>query len=163
MTIPQKYNYKGIAVTGKKQLRDQRYGLGYMDRYGEPAADWKQVKNEKDGFNLLFKIEDITLDSGTLLIRYGEEEYGHYTAPIYTPFEKLSMPWDPETIEYHVYEVMSPTKVSILKYWEVKKGIAAPGFDMPGGGIQYRHEKFIIELLKEAVLTEVRYQNERTE
>ena len=56
-----------------------------------------------------------------------------------TPYSKLSLPYVKETMEYHEYIVTKDIHV----FCYVTQGIAAPKFNMPGGGIQYKHKQAI--------------------
>ncbi len=79
--------------------------------------------------------------------RYGSKD-GFFTAPIGTPFEMRSLPREYELKKYHVYEVVKP--------FEVLEGKAAPWFDQPGGGIQYKMPKTIKELINEGYIKEAK-------
>ena len=92
-----------------------------------------------------------TLPFGTRLLRYGNE-IGHFTAPKGTLYEQLSLPYKRETVEYHEYEVIAD---GLVVTCIVEKGIAAPGFGLPGGAIQYLHEESIQRSVRKNILKRV--------
>lgn len=92
------------------------------------------------------------LPKGTKLLRYGNEG-GQYTAPIGTKYEELSLPYKEECLEYYEYEVIGSCEVCLCCI--VQQGVVAPGFDMPGGGVQYYHSRAVIDLVKDKILRRV--------
>ena len=96
-------------------------------------------------------IRKIRLRQGTELVRYGANT-GHFTTTWGTPYEKLSLPYFEDSMEFHKYLVIAD---NVTVECIVEEGIVAPGFDQPGGGIQYYHEKNINQCLKNGELEEV--------
>ncbi len=92
------------------------------------------------------KKEEITLQLGTLISRYGEET-GRFAAPQKTAIEERSLSKElRDKGEYHVYIAVSTVKCFA--------GTVAPWFGQKGGGIQYRFEKRVRELVEDGVLIE---------
>lgn len=88
------------------------------------------------------------LPINTILSRYGSP-YGTYTAPSDILFVNRAMPYNEEYYEkdHHRYIVLKPLTVEV--------GIVAPAFNQSGGGIQYKTEQTIKELLELGYLKEV--------
>ena len=91
-------------------------------------------------------IENKTLTKGTRIDRYGYDN-GTFTSPYGLPYESRSLAPGTEYKPYSVFEVIEP--------FEVKSGYIAPWFDQPGGGIQYKMEQSIEQLLKEGKIRRV--------
>jgi len=89
----------------------------------------------------------VTLAPGIRIDRYGSPN-GAYLAPAGTAYEARAVPYDKAKMEYHRYQV--------VKRFPVKAGPIAAWFDQRGGGIQYRTEKPVRQLLDEGYLREVR-------
>lgn len=68
-------------------------------------------------------------------------------ADVGTPDWQRALPYGTDTSNYHIYEVVKP--------FEVESSIAAPWFDQPGGGNQYRTPVQIHTLLDRGILKEV--------
>ena len=127
----------------------------FLDENGQ--INWSLIVGaDKHGFDLNKVMEngeyvicDYILSKGTRIIRYGSN-YGNYSAPYGTPYEKLSLPFLKETRVYHEYIVRRSCKVKCV----VMKGYVAKGFSSEGGAIQYYHEERIARLLKNKVLKE---------
>lgn len=73
-----------------------------------------------------------TLLKGTIIARYGTP-FGSFATDFGVPYHMLGLPYIKETVEYHVYRV--------LKDIQVFKGVVAPIFNSPGGGVQYFFHK----------------------
>ena len=154
-------NKFNVPLTGNIQLRDPSFGTGDFDTNGDPIVDWKKFEaDDSDEFGFYKdNVEnggiyylDISLPFGTMLARYGNE-YGHYTAPIGTKYEELSLPYLEESVEYHEYRVIAD---SIVVRCEVRKGRVAPKFNCPGGGVQFYHLNGIIrQLIRNKILERV--------
>ena len=150
-------NYKGEFL-GKKivELTDTTYGTGEIIYGFYPKINWPEEDEfiDGEGFDKTQNYGDgryrirKKLPYGTRLIRYGNER-GSFTAPEGTPYEKLSLPYKKETIEYYEYVVVVD---SIDVICMVEEGVVAPAFDMEGGGIQYLHEESIEKLIKKGKL-----------
>lgn len=160
-----KRNYKGDIITGPKILADPSYGTGNTckndDGQIEQAVDWSQIKYTDDkhpGFDIRNVEENgkyfilISLPVGTKILRYGDVS-GRFTAPVGTPYEKLSLPYVKESVEYHEYEVVADGVV--VRCVDAEKGIAAPGFGSTGGAVQYRHVERIGDSLERKALREL--------
>ncbi len=151
-------NDEGEIITGKKILRSNDFGTGRVNEWGESEINWKLLTNaDADGFDLdnleengRYKIE-VRLPYGTILIRYGNET-GRFTAPQFTQYEKLSLPYVKDTVEYNEYRVIAD---NIKLICCVVKGRAAAGFDCPGGAVQYLHPMTIRQSLRENILERI--------
>ena len=86
------------------------------------------------------------LEPGARIDRYGLET-GKYASPQGTPYNMRSLPRGTDKSPYSAYEVAKPV--------EVNSGEVAPWFGQPGGGIQFKFNKSIGELLEEGVLKRV--------
>ena len=85
-----------------------------------------------DGFDPAYGINEMTLDPGTVVDRYGKPS-GVYVAPEGTPFEQRTLTLEKMNYPYYKYIVTKPIP-------NVQYGIAAPSFwiGAPGGGVQYK-------------------------
>lgn len=95
--------------------------LKWPEQYGKPGT-----------------YENTTLKPGTTLDRYGGPG-GNFTSPPGTPFGERALPYDISKMPYKKYEV--------LREIPVEKSEIAPWFDEPGGGVQYKTEQTIQQLL----------------
>lgn len=144
--LMQPRNCYGDVITGYPVLRDSSCGRVDINT-GEPFPYWKEEDSDVDGDgfdksynNGNYRVR-IKLDKGTLLCRYGKE-YGYFTTLKGTPFEKLSLPYTKESLEYNEYEVIAD---GVYVECYVEKGIAAPMFSCCGGAVQYKHYCTILE------------------
>jgi len=152
-----KKNYKGESLDGVKlELVDESFGTGTVNSYGNPVVKWPEPSDliDKDGFDKTvvdsggnYRIK-MTLEKGTILIRYGSE-FGNFTAPKGAAYEELSLPYKKETVEYNEYEVVAD---SISVFCVVDKGIVAPCFNQKGGAVQYLHSLSMYESVKQNIL-----------
>lgn len=159
MTMP--HNSSGNPVSGFPELRKKEYWSGEFDagdpRRPKPDFERWLVHADGNGFDVTREIlpgayqVHITLPVGTHIIRYGSP-FGFYSAPYGTRFEELSLAWKEDSCEYHEYIVQ---KEALGVYCLVMKGYVAPGFEMPGGGIQFYHDVSIHRSLEDDVLGEV--------
>jgi hypothetical protein len=92
------------------------------------AIKWEE-NAPNDGAVVGSKIPEYVLDEGYQLVRYDTLD-GSYFAPIDTPYEKMSLPYDESKVKVSYWEVKEP--------FYVEKSVAAPAFGQEGGGIQYR-------------------------
>ena len=152
-------NYKGETISGIRQLKKPEYGAGKTNRYGQPVVNWNYLSKhaDDDGFDTR-NIEsngkhtvEFIIPCGSVIIRYGSE-IGHFSAPKGSPYDKLSLPYIPESMEYNEYKVIADN-VRIICV--VDKGIAAPGFDSEGGAVQYLHPITIRESVKKGMLERI--------
>ena len=148
------YNYLGDVIAEDNYFIP--YKPEFLDENGNPK--WREyIKNgDENGFDITFKFEDgnykrrIVLPCGKRIIRFGRAARGRFTTDYGTPYEKLSLSYKPESMEYHEYEVVSEVQVECI----VEEGRVAPGFLSDGGAVQYMHDHSIKELLKTGVLKE---------
>jgi hypothetical protein len=108
-------------------------------------ADGRYIFPPDDGFAA--PPQDVTLAPGTMIDRYGQPG-GRFLAPTGTPYEARAMPYDRSKMDYYRYEVLKPLPV--------KAGTAAPWFDQAGGGVQYKTELSVQQLIAEGYLREIR-------
>ncbi|WP_067781424.1 TNT domain-containing protein [Actinomyces vulturis] len=87
-----------------------------------------------------------TLEPGELIDRYGFPG-GKHVSPKGVAFEQRALPPDTNLTNYHVYEVVN--------LFQVEESIVAPWFGQPGGGIQYRLNESVKELLDYNFLREI--------
>ena len=132
-------NSRGLPYT----LEKVRHG---EEIYQDDKGDFIYPPN--DGF--AGKIEDVILvpnDEINLIDRYGKTT-GRYFSPVGTSFEERALPsaYNDMSI-YHKYKVLKP--------FSAKKGTIAGWFDYSGGGIQYKTEKTVKELLTRGYIEEV--------
>ena len=80
-------------------------------------------------------VANAELPVGTALDRFGHPG-GAWLSPDGTPFVERALPPDSATKPYHQYVVNDPTKLP--PGYHIEQSKAAPWFDQPGGGIQYR-------------------------
>ena len=78
--------------------------------------------------------------------RYGYDS-GSFVSPLGTPYENRSLPIGTDKKPYSVFEILAPI--------EVKAGRAAPWFNKIGGGIQYKFDRSISELIEQGLLRRV--------
>lgn len=112
----------------------------YYKADGSP--DWPT--NYKDGFagNPIKE----TLPVGTRVDRFGGPS-GSFLAPEGTPYVQRSLPPSSLNEPYYSYRVVKPLPV--------ESGPAAPAFDQPGGGIQYKTGASIETLIKDGYLVPI--------
>ena len=101
----------------------------------------KQTGREKDGF--AEKPSTKVLKPGTVIDRYGNEK-GRFVSPKGTSYNARSLRPGTSRLSRKTYVVNKPL--------EVKAGTAAPAFNRPGGGIQYKLPYTVEELLAKEVL-----------
>ena len=156
-------NYLGEKIGYIPKLRKPEYGTGKVDAFGRPEPNWNLLIDADDnGFDKKHKEPNgknrmqVVLKKHTKLVRYGTE-VGSFTAPYGTEYEKLSLPYVKESVFYHIYEVIADdVKVTVLQeVCEVERGKIAPGFDYPGGGIQYLHPYNMIKSINLKLLKEI--------
>lgn len=92
-------------------------------------------------------LENQTLKQGIIIDRYGSK-YGNYTAPVDTPFELRSLPYDDNTWAYHKYKVVKDIDGVTLS--EI-----ASAFDQSGEGLQFELPDSVKNLVKEGYLKEI--------
>lgn len=80
-------------------------------------------------------VDNAQLPAGTELGRFGYPG-GTYLAPEGTPFAELSLPPDSAAKPYYRYVVDDPSQLP--PGWQIEQSQAAPWFNQPGGGTQYR-------------------------
>ena len=146
----QVYNKYGKVLTEEEQYKPRK--MDFVDNNGIPLWDKYIIYGDKDGFDLRHYdvlIRNMILPIGTKICRYGNSG-GSFTANVGTEYELLSLPYEIGTMQYHEYVVIGELKVDCI----VDRGIAAPGFEYPGGGIQFKHHQSIKSCLKTKCLTE---------
>ncbi|WP_277293331.1 glycohydrolase toxin TNT-related protein [Veillonella montpellierensis] len=139
-------NYIPPSADFIKILAKER-GMGYIiPRDSYHSDDGKPIWTPNDGGVGTPKI--INLPVGTKIDRIGKES-GRYTFPVGISYTKRSMDdlYTKLPIEYHVYKVIKPIKVS--------KSLISPWFSKRGKGVQYKLEMSIWELIKESYIEEM--------
>jgi len=82
---------------------------------------------QRDGF--AGKARNLVLRPGAVIDRFGNPG-GNFLAPADASYMGRAVPYDRLKMPYYRYEVVRPLRV--------QAGKAAPWFDQPGGGIQYK-------------------------
>lgn len=154
-------NFYGHVITKPFQLASPSFGTGKTNQYGIPIVDWEGCRTEfadENGFDIRNVEENgqytipYILPRNTVIVRFGSE-WGKYTAPQNTAFEEVALPYTMESVEYHEYRVIAdgmPVKCV------VQKGMVAPMFHQPGGGVQYLHQHSIRALIRDAQLERIK-------
>lgn len=135
------YNENGEPVDEVPVVADESY-IVRSDDYnetGEWSIDWESyaVNADDDGFDKDTPVTSETLTENTIIARYGSER-GRNGTDVGTDYSELSLPYDPESQEYHEYRVISPV--------ECKKGVAAQNFGQKGHGTQYLFKDTFAEM-----------------
>ena len=91
--------------------------------------------------------EKYEIPQGSIIDRYGYSG-GSFASPKGTSYEARSLAPGTENKPYTAYEVIKPL--------ETLKGTTAPYFDQVGGGIQYKFDKSIQELIDLGYLKEIK-------
>jgi nicrotizing toxin Mtb-like protein len=90
--------------------------------------------------------QDLLLAAGTVLDRYGQPG-GTFVSPAGASYESRALPYDQAKMDYYRYEVVRP--------FTVKAGEAVPWFDQAGGGMQYKTDRPVRQLVIEGTLRQV--------
>lgn len=105
----------------------------FVEKYWNPDGDGSWTFPENHGA-VPGTEQQVTLEPGQFIDRFGGEQGGRFLSPDGTSFSQRSLP--PTQIGtaengfgYHRYEVVRPFDVELANI--------APGFDQPGGGLQY--------------------------
>lgn len=142
------FNYLGEDITNIPiELLSSQYG--YVDSHNIPHIDWGNETDicDKNGFDKQYKVKDnsnvylidnYVLPKGITICRYGFSG-GYFTTLRGEDYENLGLPYIKETIEYHEYKVSTDLQVNCI----VRKGMVAPKFNSPGGGVQFMHKQTI--------------------
>ncbi|WP_339367470.1 TNT domain-containing protein [Photorhabdus sp. CRCIA-P01] len=122
----------------------------------EEAAGWSQYgkyRNEKGDWNwppnngaISGSVSQTTIPKGTILDRFGSEK-GYFVSPSGVPYSERSLA--PGTAAY------PPVKYEVIKPIPAEKGTIAPAFGEPGGGVQYKLNDTIEELIKNKYIKKV--------
>jgi hypothetical protein len=88
----------------------------------------------------------MVLRQGTVIDRFGQPT-GYFLAPADASYMGRAVPYDRLKMPYYRYEVVKPLRV--------QAGKAAPWFDQPGGGIQYKTEARVQDLVGKGYLKPV--------
>lgn len=137
------------------KFRKQEYIAG-IGRNGKPIPRWELLKEQDiNGFYSKGDIDDengkskikVRLPKGTKFIRYGTP-HGHYTAPLGSEYERLSLPYVKESIPYNEYEVTA-------EWLDVEWGYTALGFDSIDRCIQYYNKKTVHSLMSEGSIKKI--------
>jgi hypothetical protein len=99
---------------------------------------------QRDGF--AGKARTIVLKPGTVIDRFGSPG-GNFLAPADASYMGRAVPYDRLKMPYYRYEVVRPLPVLA--------GKAAPWFDQPGGGIQFKTRERVQVLLGRGDLRQI--------
>lgn len=119
----------------------QKYGMPYTKgKKGEDrfySDEGEAIYPPNDG--AIGFPRTITLKAGSIIVdRYGGAT-GQYLSPRETPYEQRSLPRGSKKRGYHVYQIVKNID-------NVHAAEISAWFGQPGGGIQYKLPKRIIEL-----------------
>lgn len=90
--------------------------------------------------------KNIVLQKGYQFDRYGLNK-GSYVSPVGTPYEMRALAPGTELKPYKIFEVVKPVRS--------KGSVIAPWFNQPGGGIQFKLNNTVQELLDSGRIIEV--------
>jgi hypothetical protein len=107
-------------------------------------ADCRYWFPRRDGFAA--RPRNVVLRPGTVIDRFGQPG-GQFLAPAGASYMGRAVPYDRLKMPYYRYVVLRPLRV--------KAGKAAPWFDQPGGGIQYKTDGKVQDLLARGYLKQV--------
>jgi len=107
-------------------------------------ADCRYWFPQRDGF--AGRPRSLVLRPGTVIDRFGQPG-GNFLAPADASYMGRAVPYDRFKMPYYRYEVMKPLRV--------QAGTAAPWFDQPGGGIQYKSSARVQMLVERGYLRQV--------
>ena len=97
--------------------------------FDHPRWNWAQ---ETTSTGAVGNIEQqVEVRAGDVIDRYGGD-YGNFASPDGTHYPQRALPVENLTQPYYRYRVLRPLPTN--------KGVVAPAFGEPGGGIQYRFE-----------------------
>jgi hypothetical protein len=99
---------------------------------------------QRDGF--AGRPRTIVLRAGTVIDRFGQPG-GNFVAPADASYMGRAVPYDRLKMPYYRYEVVRPLRV--------QAGKAAPWFDQPGGGIQYKTGERVQVLVERGYLRQI--------
>jgi hypothetical protein len=99
---------------------------------------------QRDGF--AGRPRTIVLRAGTVIDRFGQPG-GNFLAPADASYMGRAVPYDRLKMPYYRYEVVRPLRV--------QAGKAAPWFDQPGGGIQYKTGERVQVLVERGYLRQI--------
>jgi len=99
---------------------------------------------QRDGF--AGRPKAIVLRAGTVIDRFGQPT-GNFLAPADASYMGRAVPYDRLKMPYYRYKVVKPLRV--------QAGKAAPWFDQPGGGMQYKTRKRVQALVDSGHLRQV--------
>jgi len=107
-------------------------------------ADCRYWFPQRDGF--AGRPRSIVLRPGIVIDRFGSPG-GNFLAPADASYMGRAVPYDRLKMAYYRYEVVKPLRV--------QAGNAAPWFDQPGGGIQYKTAARVQVLVERGYLRQV--------
>ena len=107
-------------------------------------ADCRYWFPQRDGF--ASRPKNIVLRPGTVIDRFGQPG-GNFLAPADASYMGRAVPYDRLKMPYYRYEV--------LRLLRVNAGRAAPWFDQPGGGMQYKTSEPVQVLVERGYLKQV--------
>jgi hypothetical protein len=134
-----------VAMSGVAQAECyQPWNARYDLRSQWIEADCSYVFPPRDGFAGAAKT--VRLNPGTLIDRFGHPG-GRFLAPADASYMGRAVPYDRLKMPYYRYEVVRPLRVAA--------GKAAPWFDQPGGGMQYKTDRPVQVLVSAGYLKQV--------
>jgi hypothetical protein len=133
-------------VPEAQRFRDPASGQFISQQQAARSVGWRTENNDwwwppNDGF--AGKSVPNTLPTGTVIDRFGDNDSAQYFAPPGTSLGARSLPPD---------EARPLVRYEVLKPLPVQSGTAAPWFDRPGGGVQFKTDKELIDLIASGYL-----------
>ena len=107
-------------------------------------ADCRYWFPQRDGFT--GQPKNVVLRPGTVIDRFGQPS-GNFLAPADASYMGRAVPYDRLKMPYYRYKVTKPLRV--------QAGKAAPWFDQPGGGLQYKTGERVQVLVERGYLRQV--------
>jgi len=120
---------------------------GYKYANTKGLNPWNGKYKYPENGGALGEWTDKTLQIGEKVDRFGNEE-GTYFSPEGTPIENRSL---------HPLSNRNHNSYEIMKPFNVQSSTVAPYYGQPGGGIQYRSNTSILDLLKGGYIRWIKY------
>lgn len=152
LTVEQQKNLYGEILDSKlinKPRKKEYMNESGIPKFGKMFSD----HSDSNGFDIRHDKEDIVPKPEEIFVRFGNDN-GYFLTTLDSSYEQLSMPYELDTVPFHVYKV-NPLYNGNEKI-SFEKGIVAPDFEQSGGGIQFfTGTKSVFYLIKIKFLLEI--------